>query len=140
MAKYLYPALFKKEGTRYFVSFPDFNSCFSDGDSLQEAYDMAGDILAAVLCFLEDEQYEIPRASELPSIKPGENEFTSLIGCDTTSYRMEYDDKPVKRTVTLPAHLCWKAERANLDLSVLLLSAIKRRLQTGRRSHPANQA
>jgi len=100
----------------------------------------SGDILAAVLCFLEDEQYEIPRASELPSIKPGENEFTSLIGCDTTSYRMEYDDKPVKRTVTLPAHLCWKAERANLDLSVLLLSAIKRRLQTGRRSHPTNQA
>lgn len=43
------------------MSFPDFNSCFSDGDSLQEAYDMAGDILAAVLCFLEDEQYEIEK-------------------------------------------------------------------------------
>lgn len=41
MAKHLYPAVFTEEKDGYSIIFPDFEGCFSEGDTLEEAYEMA---------------------------------------------------------------------------------------------------
>ena len=56
MAKYVYPAIFTKEKNHvYSVDFPDVENCYTCGDSLVNAMEMASDVLAMMLCFRENE-------------------------------------------------------------------------------------
>lgn len=87
MAKYFYPAVFTKEENGYSVNFPDLKNCFTSGETLEEAMAMAKDVLCLTLYDLEQENAEIPAASTVDSITHGENEFVSLVGCDTITYQ-----------------------------------------------------
>lgn len=87
MAKYTYPAIFTREGTFYSVRFPDLESCYTQGEDLQDAYEMASDVLCLTLYNLEEENAVIPAPSEATSIDAGENGFISLVSCDTLAYR-----------------------------------------------------
>lgn len=128
MAKYIYPAIFKKEGALYTVRFPDFESCYTQGDSLQEAYEMASDVLCLTLYNLEEEQTSIPLASDASEIKPGTDEFVSLVTCDTLEYRQYYDSRAVKKTLTIPAWLNTMSEREGINFSAVLQAALKKEL------------
>ena len=90
MAQYIYPAIFTKEETGYSVQFPDIKNCFTDGDTLIEAMTNAEDALCLVLYTMEKHHDHIPAASSISDLKPGQNEFTSLVRCDTLEYRQPY--------------------------------------------------
>ena len=79
MAKYLYPAVFTKEDAGYSVNFPDLPNCFTSGATLEEAMDMANDVLCLTLYDLEQDSAAIPTASAVNDVPHGENEFVS---CD----------------------------------------------------------
>lgn len=97
MAKYIYPAIFEKEDTLYTVRFPDLESCYTQGAILEEAYEMACDILCLTLYNLEEDRAAIAPTSDVSAIELAENEFTSLIACDTLGYRKYYDNRAVKK-------------------------------------------
>lgn len=128
MAKYIYPAIFTKEGEFYTVRFPDLENCYTQGDNLQDAYEMAEDVLCLMLYNLEEEKAKIPAASETFEIKAGENEFVSLVACDTLEYRQLYDNRAVKKTLTIPAWLNTMSEREGINFSAVLQSALKSEL------------
>lgn len=128
MAKYIYPAIFTKEGAFYTVCFPDLEGCYTQGDSLQDAYEMASDVLCLTLYNLEEEKASIPPASETSAIKTGKDEFVSLVACDTLEYRQYYDNKAVKKTLTIPAWLNTMSEREGINFSAVLQAALKREL------------
>lgn len=128
MARYLYPALFAQEGEFYTVRFPDLESCYTQGESLQDAYDMAADVLCLTLYNLEEQEETIPTASEITSIHPEAGEFVSLIGCDTLEYRQFYDNRAVKKTLTIPSWLNTMSERAGINFSAVLQAALKKEL------------
>lgn len=128
MAKYIYPAIFAKEDEFYTVHFPDLESCYTQGDSLQDAYEMASDILCLTLYNLEEDQANIPAASEATALKTGENEFVSLVSCDTLEYRRYYDNRAVKKTLTIPAWLNTMSEREGINFSAVLQAALKKEL------------
>ena len=51
-----YPAVFHKaEEGGFWVSFPDFPECMTQGDSMDEAYEMAIDALGLSLSSIEEE-------------------------------------------------------------------------------------
>ena len=78
MAKYVYPAIFTKEkNNAYSVDFPDVENCYTCGDSLVDAMEMASDVLAMMLCFREKEK---------KPIQTNADSFATLILCDTTDY------------------------------------------------------
>jgi predicted RNase H-like HicB family nuclease len=130
MAKYVYPATFTKEDNgQYSVNFTDFESCYTGGDSLSHAIEMAQDVLCLVLYHLEEDGESIPMPSDCKAIKTNDNEFVSLIHCDTLDYRRFYDKKAVKKTLTIPAWLNQKAESAHVNFSGLLQQALKEHLQ-----------
>lgn len=125
MAKYIYPAVFSKEGKFYNVRFPDFESCYTQGEGLQDAYEMASDILCLTLYELEEGKETIPPASDAVSIKTENGEFVSLVACDTLEYRQYYDNKAVKKTLTIPAWLNTMSEREGINFSAVLQAALK---------------
>ena len=125
MANYIYPAIFKKEASRYTVRFPDLESCYTQGDDLRDAYEMASDVLCLTLYNLEEEKEAIPLASDVAAIQTGEDEFVSLVACDTLEYRQYYDNKAVKKTLTIPAWLNTMSEREGINFSAVLQSALK---------------
>lgn len=128
MAKYLYPAVFTKEGAGFSVDFPDLKNCFTSGETLEEAVDMAGDVLCLTLYGLEEEGAAIPTASAVNDVPHGENEFVSLISCDTIAYRKFFDNKAVKKTLSIPSWLNDMAERAGINFSGVLQEALKQKL------------
>lgn len=128
MAKYIYPAIFAKEDAFYTVRFPDLESCYTQGDSLEDAYEMAADVLCMTLYHLEEEKACIPAASEVSAIQAGKDAFVSLVACDTLEYRKYYDNKAVKKTLTIPAWLNTMSEREGINFSAVLQAALKAEL------------
>lgn len=126
--KYIYPAVFAKDGDCYTVTFPDLESCYTQGNTLQEAFDMASDILCLTLYNLEESEAEIPEPSEIQNIKISPSEFTSFIACDTLEYRQFFDNKAVKKTLTIPAWLNTMSEREGVNFSLVLQNALKKEL------------
>lgn len=45
MEAIIYPAIFYKQDKGYYVEFPDIPGCLTEGDTLIEAFNMAGDVL-----------------------------------------------------------------------------------------------
>lgn len=60
MAKYAYPAIFTQEESGYSVKFPDIDGCFTSGETLPEAMEMAEDALCLMLYDHEEDGEEIP--------------------------------------------------------------------------------
>lgn len=96
MAKYLYPAVFTQEDAGYSVNFPDLHNCFTSGATLEEVMEMANDVLCLTLYDLEQEGGQIPVASSDSEVEHADNEFVSLVSCDTIAYRRVFDNKAVK--------------------------------------------
>lgn len=128
MAKYAYPAIFTKEETGYSVSFPDIDGCFTCGDTLPEAVEMAEDALCLMLYDHEEDGEPIPDASDIKVIQAQTNEIVSLVCCDTLEYRKLYDSRAVKKTLTIPNWLNTLADRAGVNFSTVLQDALKAKL------------
>ena len=57
MKKLFYPAVFHiAEEGGYWVTFPDFPECLTQGENMQEAYDMAIDALGLILTTIKNFQ------------------------------------------------------------------------------------
>lgn len=126
--EYVYPAVFTKTEDGYLVTFPDVENCFTDGSTLNEALDMAQDVLNLMLMTMEDEGLPIAPASELGSVACGENQFVSLVGADTDAYRKLYGNYAVKKTLSIPAWLNTLAEKSGVNFSFILQKALKAEL------------
>ncbi len=84
MAKYTYPAVFTPESDGgYSVTFPDIKGCYTCGDNLEDAIEMAEDALALVMYEYEKEHRPIPGPSNRASIPLEGNAFINYIVCDT---------------------------------------------------------
>lgn len=133
MAKYIYPAIFKKDGEFYTVRFPNLEGCYTQGNDLQDAYEMAADVLCLTLYDMEEEKEDVPPASDVCEVETEQGEFVSLVTCDTLEYRKYYDNKAVKKTLTIPAWLNTMAEREGINFSAVLQSALKKELHVADR-------
>lgn len=128
MAKYIYPAVFTPEAGGYFVNFPDFESCYTEGDTLEEAMEMADDVLCLTLYDMEEAGQQIPTPSPIKDIQTDGDAFVSLVHCDTIEYRKYFDNKSVKKTLTIPNWLNTIAERQGVNFSLILQNALKQEL------------
>ncbi|MCL2812366.1 MAG: type II toxin-antitoxin system HicB family antitoxin [Clostridia bacterium] len=127
--KYAYTAIFApEENSAYSVHFPDFPGCYTSGDNLPDAIRMAQDALCLWLYDMEQDNRPIPAASNPKAIKANGEEFTSVVAVDTETYRRFYENKSIKKTLTIPMWLNEQAERANVNFSQTLQNALKAEL------------
>ncbi|MBB5355249.1 putative RNase H-like HicB family nuclease [Anoxybacillus mongoliensis] len=71
MAVYQFYAIIQKdeEDGGYIVTFPDLDNCFTYGETLVEAVEMAEDVLLTVLDYMEEIGEDIPIASSVEKLK-----------------------------------------------------------------------
>lgn len=126
--KYVYPVTFTPENECFNVAVPDLPGCFTFGDSLVDAIEMARDAISMWLCDAEDKDESIPAPSEIQDIDHGPESFINLIDVDTTQYRRENDNRAVKKTLSIPSWLNSRAEKAGVNFSQILQDALKSHL------------
>lgn len=132
MAKYAYPAVFTPEsGGGYSVYFPDIEGCYSQGDNMADAIFMAEDALELMLYEYEESNKEIPKPSDLKKIKLNNGEIASYVSADTLKYRKIFNDKAVKKTLTIPEWMNEAATKENINFSQVLQDALRQRLNLG---------
>lgn len=124
--KLAYPACFyyEKEGG-YSVVFPDLPGCITQGDTLEQAIEMAED---AALGWLLDELEngsDIPVARRIEDVKIDGDGFASLILLDLGTYSEKYcHNKYVKKTLTIPFWLNELSEKKKVNFSQVLQEAL----------------
>ena len=129
MFKYVFPAVLTPEDNgMYSVDFPDLESCYTCGDNLADALEMAEDVLGLILYDLEMDNKPIPLPSPSTSIKIHGNQFVNLVATDTVKYRKLNDKRAIKKTLTIPSWLNELAERSEVNFSAVLQKALKAEL------------
>jgi antitoxin HicB len=131
--KYVYPAIFTPlPSGEYDVRVPDLPGCITCGKNLADAIEMVGDAIAMWLCDAEDNQETIPLPSE--NIVVLHPQFINLVVADTDEYHRENDNRAVKKTLTIPNWLNSKAEKAGVNFSQTLQTALKKQLNISEQS------
>lgn len=120
---YYYPAIFTKEDVGFSVSFPDFPGCYTEGDTIEEAYKMSASAIG-LYAQNEDGTFVFPKASEPSDITLGKNDFLVLVEFDLVEYLKNTSDKAVKKTLTIPSWLNNLAEQNNVNFSNVLQNAL----------------
>ena len=64
MFKKFYPAIFTKESDGYSVVVPDFDGCFTEGDTIEETYEMTFDAIGLYLSDIIEGNKTLPKASD----------------------------------------------------------------------------
>lgn len=125
MNHYFYPAIFHNdENGGYWISFPDFPECMTQGESMEEAYKMA--VEAIGLCIDErlKNQEELPNVSSPVDYLVEDGDFSCLIEFDLLQYRRTHNGKAVKKTLTIPEWLNEAAMAQNINFSQVLQEAL----------------
>lgn len=129
MSKYSYPAIFSpEEKGMYSVQFPDIEGCCTCGENLIDAIEMAQDALALMLSTYEIEGLKISSPSNIKDTVTKEDEFVSLVVCDTSEYRKKHNMRAVKKTLTIPEWLNEAASSVGLNFSQVLQEALIQKL------------
>jgi len=126
--KYVYPAIITPEDNSYNVVVPDLPGCFTCGESLVDAIEMARDAISMWLVDAENKYEVIPIPSGPRDISTEPNNFVNLIDVDTDQYRRENDNHAIKKTLSIPNWLNTKAEKSGINFSQTLQKALKKEL------------
>lgn len=134
--KYVYPAIFTLDRTDenfpdgvYLIDFPDLEGCSTFGKTVKEAYEMAEDALNLALWDREENKKSLPTPSSPLDLKYGKDSFVTLISADTTAYRKLYDNRAVKKTVTIPRWLNEAALDKKINFSAVLQKGLIKALK-----------
>lgn len=120
MDRLFYPAIFHKaEEGGFWVSFPDIPECLTQGDDMQQAYEMAVDALGLSLTTME----EIPKSSE-PEEVDVEDGFLVIVEFNMAEYRRKHCSRAVKKTLSIPEWLNEAAIKAGINFSQTLQEAL----------------
>ncbi len=123
-----YPAVFHSadEGG-YTVTFPDLPGCITEGDTVEEAYEMAMDALGLYIIDDLNNDNVIP-ASEPTDIIVEEDDRIILIEFNYFDYQKKHNSQSVKKTLSIPAWLNEEALKNNINFSNVLQEALMEKL------------
>ena len=130
--KLIYPAVFYpfSDGSGgYTVEFPDLPGCVTEGNDLEEAFELAIDAASGWVLDELEEGNEIPKASAYADVKPRENGQVNIVLLDMDKYAEQYGEKAVRKNVTIPAWLNTCAEKRKINFSQVLQEAILAKTQ-----------
>lgn len=128
MNEFFYPAVFHPEKVGYSVVVPDLDGCFTEGDTLEDAYRMTFEAVGLYLTDLLENGKEFPTASEPNSLSHSADDGIVLIQFNMLDYKKKHNSKAVKKTLTIPSWLNEAAEEKHINFSSVLQQALIERL------------
>jgi hypothetical protein len=75
-----------------------------------------------------DDGSKLPNPTPPNEIKPPESGFVSLINVDMLQFKIQYSNKAVKKTLTIPEWLSNLAEARHIHFSATLQKALREEL------------
>ena len=140
--KVIYPVLFyeEKEGG-YSVFVPDLQNAATCGETLEEAMNMAEDLIAGLVLDEMEEGNKIPKSSKIENVKYDKLEkeldienwnyisrFKTYIVVDISSFAEKWGKELVKKTVNIPKWVNSKAESLKINFSKTLEEALLQKI------------
>ena len=124
MDRMFYPAVFHKaEEGGFWVTFPDIPECMTQGEDMQQAYEMAFDALGLSLTAMEAEGAAFPSPSKPEEVQV-EDGILVVIEFNLAEYRRKNCSRAVKKTLSIPEWLNEAAMRENINFSQTLQEAL----------------
>lgn len=120
-----YPAIFHKEGTGYWIEFPEFGGG-TEGTTIELAMKNAREMLESVLASYIDEGLALPTPSDIAELKAPDG-FVTLIQVNPLPFVK--NNKAIRKNVTVPEWLVRLADREKVNYSEVLTQALESRLQ-----------
>ncbi len=128
MNRLFYPAVFHTaEEGGFWVSFPDIPECLTQGDDMQQAYEMAVEALGLSITTMEEIGEKIPEPSTPEKIS-AEDGFLVVVEFDIAEYRRKHCSRAVKKTLSIPEWLNEAAMRKNINFSQVLQEALMQKV------------
>lgn len=128
MNRLFYPAVFHTaEEGGFWVSFPDIPECLTQGDDMQQAYEMAVEALGLSVTTMEDAGEKLPEPST-PEMVRVEDGFLVVVEFDIAEYRRKHCSRAVKKTLSIPAWLNEAAIQQNINFSQVLQEALMQKV------------
>lgn len=126
MKQYFYPAVFHAaEEGGFWVSFPDFPECLTEGDNIEEAYEMANEALGLTITDRLNHKELLPNASLPGQIElDDDNSSLVVVRFDLEAYRKKHNSRAVKKTLSIPEWLNEEAISMGLNFSQVLQEAL----------------
>ena len=124
-----YPAVFHKEDGGYWVSFPDLPGCLTQGETIEEAFQMACEALGLYLDQDGSTQNNFAKPTQTDYvIRDNKNDIVMLVTYDSLQYARKYKTRSVKKTLSVPEWLNELAVKANVNFSQVLQDALIEKL------------
>jgi len=124
--KYVYPAQFITEDNGSIsVFFPDLDGCQTYDDTIEGAALMAKEALEGYIEVLLELGKQIPKPSSIGDFE-NENGLVMMVVADVVN--MKKENKPIKKTLSIPKWLDREATKAHLNFSGVLKEALIERL------------
>ena len=129
---YIYPAIFYHEDDgRYSGILPDLNDLATYGDTLADAFAMAQEACGQYLFTSLRDGEQLPAATPVNEVEKDEDDaLVNLICVNLDEYARNYDDKAVKKTLSIPAWLNTACENYGINYSKVLRDALIANLQS----------
>ena len=132
MEKLFYPAIFHEaEEGGFWVSFPDLPECLTEGDDMQQAYEMAVDALGLSLTSRKAEGEPIPTPTEINKVD-AEDGILAVVEFDMMEYQKKHNSRAIKKTLSIPEWLNEEAVARGVNFSQVLQEALMLKLNIGR--------
>ena len=132
MEKLFYPAIFHEaEEGGFWVSFPDLPECLTEGDDMQQAYEMAVDALGLSLTSRKAESEPIPKPTEINKVD-AEDGILAVVEFDMMEYQKKHNSRAIKKTLSIPEWLNEEAVARGVNFSQVLQEALMLKLNIGR--------
>lgn len=131
--KNVYPIILT-QGEKFIVVYvPDFD-INTQGETMADAIEMARDAIGLVGIDMEDDGELLPEPTKLFDVKTeDEKSIVTLVDVDFSEYRRKNDLRTVKKNCTIPSWLNFEAERAGVNFSAVLQTALKKELRISER-------
>ena len=132
MKQYFYPAIFHTaEEGGFWVSFPDLLECLTEGDSMEEAYQMAIEALGLALTDRNRDQESLPTPSTPNQILLDDaDSHIVIVQFDLEAYQKKHNSKAVKKTLSIPEWLNEEAISRGINFSQVLQEALLTKIQS----------
>ena len=132
MEKLFYPAIFHEaEEGGFWVSFPDLPECLTEGDNMQQAYEMAVEALGISLISRKEDREIIPKPTEINKIDAKDG-ILAVVEFDMMEYQKKHNSRAIKKTLSIPEWLNEEAVARGVNFSQVLQEALMLKLNIGR--------
>ena len=129
MKKLFYPALFHKaEEGGFWITFPDYPECMTQGEDIQNAYEMAWDALGLAIVSRLESKEALPVPTEPYAIPLDSDTICVIVAFDLIAYQKRHNSKAVKKTLSIPEWLNEAATDMNINFSQVLQDALLQKI------------